>query len=46
MSFEYEVKEFAKSLGADLVGIALTDSKYLKNNKAGMEAILPGCKSI
>ncbi|MGA9098769.1 MAG: 4Fe-4S binding protein [Methanotrichaceae archaeon] len=45
-SFEYQVKEFAKSLGADLVGIALTNSKYLDDNKAGMEAILPGCKSL
>lgn len=46
MSFEYKVKEFAKSLGADLVGIAPSDSKYLNENKANIESILPGCKSL
>jgi epoxyqueuosine reductase len=46
MSLEYDVKEYAKSLGADLVGIASADSEYLKDNKAGLETILPGCKAL
>ena len=46
MSFEYEIKEFAKSLGADLVGIAPSDSEYQKDNNASIEAILPGCRSL
>jgi len=46
MSLEDEIKEFAKSLGADLAGIAPPDSEYLKENKASIEAILPGCKSL
>lgn len=46
MSFEDDIKEFAKSLGADLVGIAAADSKYLKDNKTNIEAILPECKSL
>lgn len=46
MSFEDEVKEFARSLGADLIGIASSQSKYLKDNKASIEAILPSCKSL
>ena len=46
MPFEYEIKEFAKSLGADLVGIAPSDSEYLKDNNASIEAILPGCRSL
>jgi len=46
MVFGHEVKEFAKSLGADLVGIASSDSKYLKDNKTSIEAVLPSCKSL
>ena len=46
MPLEYDVKEYAKSLGADLVGIASADSDYLKDNKAGLETILPGCKAL
>ena len=46
MPFEYNVKEFTKSLGADLVGIAPANSEHLKDNKAGIEAILPGCRSL
>jgi epoxyqueuosine reductase QueG len=46
MPFESAVKEFAKSLGADLVGIAPSKSKYLKDNKASIEAALPSCKSL
>ncbi|MEM2989776.1 MAG: hypothetical protein QXQ02_01170 [Halobacteria archaeon] len=46
MSFEEEAKKFAKSLGADLVGIAPSDSEYLKANKASIDAILLGCRSL
>jgi len=46
MSLECRIREFARSLGADLVGIASSDSKYLKYNKASMKAILPDIKSL
>lgn len=46
MSFECDVKEYAKSLGADLVGIAAADSEYLEDNKARIKAILPNCKAL
>jgi epoxyqueuosine reductase len=46
MSFKREVKEYAVSLGADLVGIASVDSEYLKDNKAGIETILPYSKAL
>jgi len=44
--FEYDIKKFATSLGADLVGIASSDSEYLKDNSASIEGLLPGCKSL
>lgn len=44
--FEREIKECAKSLGADLVGIAPADSEHLKDNTENMEAILPDCRSL
>jgi epoxyqueuosine reductase len=46
MSLEGEIKEFARSLGADLVGIAPFDSEYLEHNRASIQAILPGCRSL
>lgn len=44
--FESEIKERARSLGADLVGIAPADSEHLRDNAESMEAILPGCRSL
>jgi len=46
MPFEREVKELARSLGADLVGIASTDSIYLKDNRTNINVLLPGCRSL
>jgi epoxyqueuosine reductase len=46
MPLETEVKDLARSLGADLVGIASPDSIHLKDNKASIEALLPGCRSL
>lgn len=46
MSIEYDIKKMAKSLGADLVGIAPAESKYLKDNRVSIEAALPGCRSL
>ena len=46
MTLEAEVKELARSLGADLVGIASPGSIHLKDNRAGIEALLPGCRSL
>lgn len=46
VSFEAEIKELARSLGADLAGIAPSNSDYLKDNKASIEAILPSCRSL
>jgi len=46
LSFEYDLKKLAKSLGSDLIGIAPAESKYLKDNRASIEAALPGCRSL
>ena len=46
MSFEREIKEFAKSLGSDLVGIVSSDSELLRDNNASIETILPDCRSL
>ena len=46
MSFGHEIKEFAKSLGSDLIGIASSDSELLRDNNASIETILPDCRSL
>ena len=46
MTIEAEVKELARSLGADLVGIPSPGSIHLKDNRAGVEALLSGCRSL
>ena len=45
MTLEAEVKDLARSLGADLVG-SPPGSIYLKDNRASIEAPLPGCRSL
>jgi epoxyqueuosine reductase QueG len=46
MPHRAEIKELAGSLGADLVGIASPSSIYLKDNRASIDALLPGCRSL
>ncbi|MFZ3050292.1 MAG: 4Fe-4S binding protein [Methanothrix sp.] len=46
MPHKAEIKELAGSLGADLVGIASPSSIYLKDNRASIDALLPGCRSL
>ncbi|MFQ6050997.1 MAG: hypothetical protein ACE5K4_04830 [Candidatus Hydrothermarchaeota archaeon] len=46
MSVETEIKEYVKSQGADLVGIASAESEYLKENRSSILAVLPSCKSL
>ena len=46
MTIKAEVKELARSLGADLVGISSPGSISLKDNKVSIDALLSGCRSL